>query len=847
MRVTGSPRRAQPRWRAPLAGALAAAGLAGLAASAMIGPAALSGPAAIAAPALSRPAAVGAPAPSGPAVVAAPAPPGNASSSGPPSAPADPTEPSFVTQPRIASGQPNVTQACSTPSVPGQMACMALISTRSATRAKAAAARADASPPGGPAFDPADLQGAYGLASAASVAGDGETVAVVDAYNDPMASSDLDAYRSAYGLGTCDQANGCLRVLNEQGGTANLPTSDPTGGWELEESLDLDMVSAICPHCSIILVEAASASISDLAVAVWTATHSGAEAVSNSWGSGAEFTGENAYDSDFYAPGVAITAAGGDNGYGTQYPAASPYVSSVGGTTLAGAPGDWTQTAWNGTGSGCSELEPKPPWQLADDSAPNGCLNRTANDLAADADPNPGAWVYDTVNDTSLGTTGWAAVGGTSIGAPVIAAAYALADIVAGGPHKALIPGTFPAAYPYQDGSQVTDVTSGSNGACETVRQYLCQAQAGYDGPTGLGTPTGTASLTGPSGGEVTVLDPGTQVYETGAAIRLQLNAPPGAQAFQLTGLPTATVGTDGLITGNAPAAPGTNSVTVTATEAGVGSGSARFSVVTVAPIVAQHAAIGEVRLNGGKYCLTGAHFSTAVGSSEQIERCAGRSAQRWQFAPGGGTAGTGWLELAGHCLTVKPGGGNGAVVSLRRCSRRDAGQDWTYLGNGHLRDPASGRCLGVRGTVTNGRQVAIWRCGGGASTDWLLPPAPVLSALYGRCLADPADSAVAGTAVESSRCTRRDSEHWTAAHGAIQIAGMCLAIEGGSMLDGAAVELAHCSQSAAQRWLRGPSGELINANSGRCLAIPGNSRAPGTELVQDDCYSEPGEIWVIS
>jgi hypothetical protein len=723
---------------------------------------------------------------------------------------------------------------------------MALISTLHGARVAAAAVRADASAPGGTAFDPAQLQDAYGLTGAAAAAVQGEKVAVVDAFNDPNASSDLGAYRSAYGLGSCEQATGCLTILNEHGGKTELPPSDSSGGWELEESLDLDMVSAICPHCSIILVEAASASISDLAVAERTATRSGADAVSNSWGSGAEFTGETAYDPDFYAPGVAITAAGGDNGYGTQYPAVSPYVTAVGGTTLTGSAGHWNQSAWDGTGSGCSELEPKPSWQLGDAEAPGGCLNRTANDLAAAADPNPGTWIYDTVRDTSIGPAGWAAVGGTSVGTPIAAAAYALADIVAGGPHRALLPGTFPAAYPYQHGSELTDVTSGANGACEPARQYLCHAVTGYDGPTGVGSPAGTAGLTGPPGGEVTVLDPGTRVYQAGAPIRLHLDVQPGSVAatFQVTGLSTVTIGTDGVLRGRAPAMAGVSTVTVTASEAGVGSGSATFSVVTVPAMLASHPAAGEVRLAGGGYCLTGAGFSTAAGALAQIQRCAGRTAQRWKFMPGGSIAGTGRLELAGHCLTS--GTGNGARASLRRCVRGDGRQDWAYLANGHLRNPAAGKCLAARGRATGGSQAVIWQCA--AASGWMLPAAPVLSALAGRCLADPGDSGAAGIPIESAGCNSRRSQRWTAEHdGTIQIAGKCLAVEGGSTLDGAAIDLTRCSKSAALRWVRGPNGQLINANSGRCLAIPGNSRTAGTQLIQDDCYSEPGEIWVLS
>ena len=313
--------------------------------------------------------------------------------------PALPASARFVGAPQVNAPHAGLRQACSTPATPGQMACMAVLPARQP--AVRNGVRADASAPGGPAYDPAQLQNAYGLTSAATEPAAGETVAVVDAYNDPQASANLDAYRSAYGLPKCDQSNKCLTIMNQYGGTTDLPKADKSGGWSLEVSLDLDMVSAACPLCSIDLIEANSSSIASLATAERIAIRTGAKAVSNSWGSGAEFTGETRYDTDFYAPGVAITAAGGDNGYGTQYPAVSPYVTAVGGTTLTGSAGSWTQSAWSGSGSGCSELEPKPSWQTTDATSPGGCLNRTDNDVSAEANPNPGVWVYDTVKDPS--------------------------------------------------------------------------------------------------------------------------------------------------------------------------------------------------------------------------------------------------------------------------------------------------------------------------------------------------------------------------------------------------------------------------------------------------------------
>ncbi len=318
----------------------------------------------------------------------------------------------FVHSPRAVPASAGATQVCPVPSRPGQMTCMALVPSR-------ARATADAGPPAG-AYAPADLLSAYGLASAAaSIPGGTATVAIVDAFNDRRAAHDLAVYRAHYGLPRCTVGGAarCLRIVNASGGS-RLPRTDRSGDWEFEESVDLDMVSAICPLCHILLVEATSDSISSLAAAEGYASRH-ANVVSNSWGSGAEFTGENAFDGRFNHPGVAIVAAGGDAGYGTQYPAASQFVTAVGGSTLTGATPDssGSQLAWSGTGSGCSSLEPKPAWQQ--DATPSACQNRTDTDVAADADPHTPVAIYDSAGSNVPGiATGWNAAGGTERGDP---------------------------------------------------------------------------------------------------------------------------------------------------------------------------------------------------------------------------------------------------------------------------------------------------------------------------------------------------------------------------------------------------------------------------------------------
>jgi subtilase family protein len=395
-----------------------------------------------------------------------------------------------------------LTRVCPPPAHPGQMTCMALLP-------------AGTPAPAGRAYGPAALQEAYHLRGPAMTppAGGTDTVAVVDAYNDPRAAADLAVYRAAYGLPACSLGTGCLTVTAARGG--RRPKSDPGGAWELEESLDLDMVSAICPYCKILLVQARSDALASLAAAERYAVRH-ASVVSDSWGSGAEFRGEAAFDADFRRPGVAVVAAAGDDGYGTQFPAASPYVTAVGGTRLAGATATRAgrQTAWSGTGAGCSRRQPQPAWQAIEPGVARGCRGRVQNDVAAVADPDPGVAVYDSVRYRSGSGTavpGWIAMGGTSAATPIIAAAYALADISTGRPGTGLVPGTWPASYPYRHPADFTDVTAGSSsvteggsggpgrrGRCAGRRRYLCQAGRGYDGPTGLGAPRGLAGLRGP-------------------------------------------------------------------------------------------------------------------------------------------------------------------------------------------------------------------------------------------------------------------------------------------------------------------------------------------------------------
>lgn len=368
--------------------------------------------------------------------------------------------------PAAAPLQPDTTHACNQNVQPGYATCFAL----KRTDLKQAALAPNAAPSG---LGPSDIKSAYKLGDG----GSGQTVGIVDANDDPNAESDLAAYRKQFGLPECSTANGCFSKVNQNGKASPLPTAD--SGWAGEISLDVDMVSAACPACKILLVEADSATIDNLGQSVNTAVSLGAKYVSNSYGGG-EDGSEASYDSKYYShPGVAVTASTGDSGYGASYPATGAGVTAVGGTSLTadGSSRGWSESAWSGAGSGCSTSVAKPSFQSSVDT---GCGKRGEADVSAVADPNTGVAVYQT-----YGGNGWAVYGGTSASSPIIASVYALA----GAPGASDSPNSYP--YAHTDG--LFDVTSGSNGSCSASQQ--CNAGTGWDGPTGLGTPNGTAAF----------------------------------------------------------------------------------------------------------------------------------------------------------------------------------------------------------------------------------------------------------------------------------------------------------------------------------------------------------------
>jgi hypothetical protein len=379
--------------------------------------------------------------------------------------------------------------------------------------------------PWGP-ITPAQLRGAYGL-SAIGAPSETQTVAIVDAYDDPHAEEDLAHFDETFGLPECSKSNGCFRKVNREGKPSPLPATN--AGWALEIATDVETVHSVCPACHILLVEAQSAFSPALVAAEETAVELGATEISNSWGGEEPGVDEAAFNH----PGVVITASSGDTGYlnwlepgnsYANYPASSPHVVAVGGTRLEQEGGAWEgETVWNdggekehkleggASGGGCSEFFTSPAWQqdVADWSAIGCGEKRAVVDVAADGDPYTGVDVYDSTEVE--GTKGWTVLGGTSVASPIIASVYALA----GGAHGV----SYPARTLYESaaaGSRALhSVTVGSNGKCakpfekntgvsgctseeeakSCEAKGICRAGTGYNGPAGVGTPNGIGAF----------------------------------------------------------------------------------------------------------------------------------------------------------------------------------------------------------------------------------------------------------------------------------------------------------------------------------------------------------------
>lgn len=485
-------------------------------------------------------------------------------------------------------------------------------------------------------------------------------------------------------------------------------------------------------------------------------------------------TTSDQYDSDYFAgaKGVAITVAAGDNGYQPPgsplgYPAASQYVTAVGGTTLtqsgtgtctaslAGVRG-WCESVWNGlsattptgaTESGCSLYDPQPAWQAA--VAGDGCGSlRASVDVAADADPDTGVAVYDS------GQAGWLPpVGGTAVAAAIVAGVYALA----GTPQS----GTYPAAYPYQHPGALHDITTGGNlapGQAACTPDYLCTAQAGYDAPSGLGSPEGTLSFTatGSSKGAVYsgITNKCLDDYQDLATNNNKVE----------------------IWTCN-----GNNSQTWT-TEAD-----------------------GTIRINGMCLDVTGA--GTANGTKVELYTCHGTGNQQWQP-----TADAALVNPeSGKCLD-DPGSSttNGTQLQIYTCKNTPS-QSWTLpyrqpTGLDRvLSDYPSSTPLCVddyKYSSTSGNKIDIWNCNDSGSQAWTVQGDGTIQ-INGECMHVHGDSATDGTKIELSSCGGGTYQQWRAmSDGSIVslAAGSCLD-EGSTATEGTQLVIRTCNQDAAQTW----------------------------------------------
>lgn len=463
------------------------------------------------------------------------------------------------------------------PPSPGRVSCYALI--------QPVPIKPNAVLSTGP-YSPTDLRNAYRVPSSTTT----ETVAVVDAFGAPTLESDLATYRKHFGRPQCTQANGCLRIMGQDGGPA-LP-EPPSGreGWVDETILDVEMVSAICPTCHILLVQADSDYLNDMITAVEYAASTGAKYISMSWGTPESTNGQHLTS----LPGVVYVAASGDSGYGTSYPSADPEVVSVGGTSLKKdtSPRGWTDTVWNngmgGSGGGCSAHEAQPDWQRVIPGLSGVCGNRSMNDVSILGDPDTGVYVYDQGS--------WVEGGGTSAGAPMIAAMYA----IAGQPSDTL-PGS---AIPYQHPGAFADVITGSNGSCGPS---LCSAMKGYDVPSGLGVPQGVGAFVADGSPHVIELKKPVEVTSyRGQSLSVKLRAKSANSAevtFFAAGLPKGlTLRSDGTVFGK-PLTLGRTTVrlTVVDTSGATATTSFAWTVSKLHKFVAARAPkiIGKVKVGG--------------------------------------------------------------------------------------------------------------------------------------------------------------------------------------------------------------------------------------------------------
>jgi hypothetical protein len=783
-----------------------------------------------------------------------------------------------------ALNSPDGAQGCPTPASLLQMQCELLHSKKSSgtefsprsNAVKAASAISTS-------LGPADLQAAYGLGGTkgpSATGGAGETVAIVDAFGDTHIQSDLAQYRSNWSLPACDSSTGagCLSVFNEHGQTTGLP-GNPTGEnttWMDETSLDVDMVSAICPNCHIDLFQASSTEISDLG----TADNSAAKVskfVSNSW-SGGDFPGENVYDNTYFNhPGVAMVFASGDDSFGATWPSSSGLVTSVGGTYLENSSDgvDYTQVVWDGqstgpgtgTAAGCSSGEGKPSWQTDP-----GCTNRTQNDVSAVADAPFGIDEYTSSGDCgpadgdqgAFDQSGDCAAYGTSVATPIITAIYALAN--PNGPTA----NTYPVSYLYQHAgsSDFTPVTSGQVGTCESSRLYLCNAghslSNGYNGPDGLGTPgtvanggtvttPGTAAFQNTATGNiVSIENPGTYDLTAGTHVTLPAvkayDSGSSTLTYSQTGLPSGVSinSASGVISGTLPANAVNDKITVTVKDATGASAAIHFGFVGVKAMNGSyHAGSGEVKLDIDGKCMNDAHNDTHVDAPISIYPCAVSSSQDWSYSMPAGPGQSGRITIHGKCLYVLGTTDHGFhLIGLANCANSSA-LLWQLTGDaGEIVNPATGDCLtDPDSTTKNNSQLTVQPCTGDANQAWVMPGSPITSGIAGKCLA------VSGGSAISTACSTSSSQQVTLGFdGSLEFGKYCIYNAGSSPNDGTAIKELPCNyDNFSEEWGISAYGQIENLTTEKCLANPTNSVTNGTKLELEDCYGQQGELWAVS
>jgi hypothetical protein len=563
-------------------------------------------------------------------------------------------------------------------------------------------------------LSPQDLQSAYFPGEAPDAPSSApQTIALVDAYNDLNAEADLNTYAEAFGLPACTKANGCFRKVGEAGSEAILPfprssvelsafsegskhqreMAEEAEGWALETATDIEVAHAICQNCHILLVEASSPMYQQLQPAENTAVALHATEISNSWGGQESESDSSAFDH----PGIAITAAAGDDGYlnwdqyatrnergspyfeGADYPASSPHVISVGGTELNLDEGAWgSESPWDsregGGGSGCSESLEAPAWQRkVADWAQVGCgVHRASADVSADADPSTGVNVYDSTpypQEGEVVVPDWAPIGGTSVAAPIIASMFALA----GGAHDVAYPAE--TLYSHLGSTLLHDVTSGGNGECDGnystgcggslsspldcgADAWICNATIGYDGPTGVGTPNGIDAFL-PSGGEPQSNPTEEKGQPQGTGSEGTTEGKEGSGVQPLGSSPSTNSGPDGTSVGAPPSRPGLlsksrariSAVALTAgARAALHLGSLRATQLGFALSISRAVTVRvtlAVRVGAGRdahwRALRGSLSFVAVkGLNRRRLRGAGKLTQglyRLTFAPAGGTS----------------------------------------------------------------------------------------------------------------------------------------------------------------------------------------------------------------